>query len=275
MDRVLDDITGWNWVWSVIDILVVAYVIYRTLLLIKGTRAVQMLIGITLVILVFFLSKDDFLDLLTLNWILDKFIASFIIILVVIFQADIRRALTQVGRNPILVGGWSTEAGHFYEEILRGTVALASHKMGALIAVESDADLSPYMEEGVRIQADVSKELIYAVFSKSYENPLHDGAMIIRKGQIAAAGCFLPLTANPGVDRALGTRHRAAIGLSEETDAIVIVVSEESGTISIARHGQLTRNFDQNSLREELQRMFGATAQPSLWRRLVRARSTH
>ncbi|GMV38893.1 MAG: TIGR00159 family protein [Myxococcales bacterium] len=274
MEALIQDIAGWGWLYATLDVIVVAWLIYRILLLIKGTRAVQMLIGITLVILVFFVSKTENLDLLTLNWILDKFIASFIVILVVIFQADIRRGLTQVGRNPILAGGWSSEGGHFYEEIVRGTVALANHRLGALIAVERDADLSPYMDEGVRIHSQVSKELIYAVFLKTYENPLHDGAMIIRKGQIAAAGCFLPLTANPKVDRALGTRHRAAIGLSEETDATVIVVSEETGTISIATNGELRRNFDQNSLREELQRVFGATARPTLWRRIVRPRAS-
>ena len=274
MDALIQDIAGWGWLFAALDVVVVAWLIYRILVLIKGTRAVQMLIGLTLVILVFFASKSDNMDLLTLNWILDKFIASFIVILVVIFQHDIRRGLTQVGRNPILAGGWTAESGHFYEEIVRGTTLLSNHKLGALIAVERDADLAPYMEEGVRIHANVSKELIYAIFLKSYENPLHDGAMIIRKGQIAAAACFLPLTANPKVDRALGTRHRAGIGLSEETDATVIIVSEETGTISIASNGQLRRNFDQNSLRAELQRVFGATASPSIWRRIVRTRSS-
>lgn len=274
MQALIQDITGWGWLYAALDVVVVAWLVYRILVLIKGTRAVQMLIGLTLVILVFFASKSENMDLLTLNWILDKFIASFIVILVVIFQHDIRRGLTQVGRNPILAGGWSAESGHFYEEIVRGTALLSAHKLGALIAVERDADLSPYMEEGVRIHANVSKELIYAIFLKSYENPLHDGAMIIRKGQIAAAACFLPLTANPKVDRTLGTRHRAGIGLSEETDATVIIVSEETGTISIASNGTLRRNFDQNSLREELQRVFGATARPTLWRRIVRTRSS-
>lgn len=272
MAEMLGAASWWEWLNPVVDIGIVAYIIYRTLLLIRGTRAVRMLFGILLLIVLFFVSKDQSLALPTLNWILDQFIASFIIIVVVVFQDDIRRALSQVGRNPIVRGTWATEEGQFYEEILRAALQMSSHRLGAIVAVERDGDLAPYTEQGVVIDASVRAELLFALFANRQLNPLHDGAVIIRKGRVAYASCFLPLTVNPNVDRQLGTRHRAAIGLSEETDAFVLVVSEETGLISVALGGELMRGYDEESLRHLMKGIFGEDSEHSGWRRLPRLR---
>lgn len=264
---------AWEWINPAIDVGVVSYLVYRTLLLIKGTRALRMLTGILLLIALFFLSKEQYFDLPTLNWIMDQFIASFIIVVVVIFQDDIRRALSQVGRNPIVRGSWSTEGGQFYEAIIRAATGLSAHRLGALMAVERDGDLSAYTDEGVRVDAEMSAELLFSIFANKQFNPLHDGATIIQKGRVAYASCFLPLTVNPKVDRELGTRHRAAIGLSEETDALVIIVSEETGSISVAYGGELTRGYDEDSLRDLLRGMFGEESRSTMRRLFHRGRS--
>ncbi|NUN12676.1 MAG: TIGR00159 family protein [Myxococcales bacterium] len=265
-----------DWLWEpvrvVIDVTIVSYLVYRTLLLIKGTRAIRMLAGIVILILLFFVSKDEYFDLPTLNWVLDKFIASFIILIIVVFQDDIRRALSQVGKKPIVGGGQNVDTDTLQEEVVRAVTALSAQRLGAIIAIERSADLSSYTEEGVPIDGRVSRELLFSIFLTSHQNPLHDGAVMIQKGRIAYAGCFLPLTVNPKVDRELGTRHRAAIGLSEETDAVVLVVSEESGAISLALHGELMRDFDAQSLRRVLNDSFGGMSRSTLWRRFGRAK---
>lgn len=272
----MPDVLNADWLWEpirvAIDVTVVSYLVYRTLLLIKGTRAIRMLAGIVVLILLFFVSKDEYLDLPTLNWVLDKFIASFIILIIVVFQDDIRRALSQVGKKPMVGGGQSVDTDTLQEEVVRAVTALSAQRLGAIIAIERSADLSPYTEEGVPIDGRVSHELLFSIFLTSHQNPLHDGAVVIQKGRIAYAGCFLPLTVNPKVDRELGTRHRAAIGLSEETDAVVVVVSEESGGISLALHGELMRDFDAQSLRRVLSDSFGGMSRSTLWRRFGRAK---
>lgn len=236
-----------------IDILVIAYVVYRTIDLIRGTRAMQMLIGLA-VVFVAFLSSQYF-ELYTLNWILDNFLSSIFLVIVVIFQDDIRRALTQVGTQPF----WGRRRWieqEDLEEIVRAAVALASKRIGALIVLQREVGLNQYVEVGTRLDARVSKELIMSIFLPS--SPIHDGAVIIHHGRIIAAGCFLPLTSNPHVSKSLGTRHRAAIGLTEETDAVVIVISEEEGAISLVREGRITRDVDAGTLRATLQKLLGA-----------------
>jgi uncharacterized protein (TIGR00159 family) len=266
--------------WTIVDVGIVFYVIYRALLLIKGTRAVQMLVGLTLIILLFFVSKDEYGDLPTLNWLLDKVISSFIFIIIVIFQKDIRRALVEVGKNPILSGGYNPTAVQFYEEVIRGAVNLASKRLGAVIVIERETDLSEYAQQGVTLDAEVTKELLFCVFIPQYQNPLHDGALLIQKGKATAASCYLPLSDDPRLERSLGSRHRAAVGISEETDAVVIVVSEETGTISIAVEGRLMRGLDANSLRAELQKLLSLkrSHRRRLWspfgRRFRRPRAT-
>jgi diadenylate cyclase len=235
---------------DVIDIAIIAFVIYRTIDLIRGTRAVQMLIGLAVVFLAFLSSQ--YFDLYTLNWILDNFLSSILLVIVVIFQDDIRRALTQVGTRPFF-GGEPGIQGQDLEEIIRAAVSLASKRIGALIVLQSEVGLNQYIEGGTPLDARVSKELIASIFLTA--SPIHDGALIIHRGRIIAAGCFLPLTTNPHVSKTLGTRHRAAIGLTEETDAIVVVISEEEGAISMVREGRITRDVDAGTLRSTLQRL--------------------
>jgi len=233
-----------------VDIGIIAFFIYRIIDLIRGTRAVQMLIGLVVVFLAFLSSQ--YFDLYALNWILDNFLSSILLVIVVIFQDDIRRALTQVGTRPFF-GIEPGIHGQDLEEIVRAAVSLASKRIGALIVLQREVGLNAYVEVGTRLDASISKELITSIFLP--QSPIHDGALIIHKGRIIAAGCFLPLTTNPHVSKTLGTRHRAAIGLTEETDALVIVISEEEGAISIVREGRITRDVDAAALRSTLQRL--------------------
>ncbi len=245
---------------AVIDVVVVYYLIYRVLLLIKGTRAVQVLAGLVLVMVLYFVSQQDYLGFATLNWLLEKFIASFVVILVILFQDDIRRGLSEMGKTSHLAGLSQLEQTHFLEEIVKACASLGERRIGALIAIEREASLSAYAAESLRIDAAVTRELLVSLFIPFRANPTHDGAVIIRGGRIAAAGCFLPLTASTKLDKSLGTRHRAAIGLSEVTDAVVIVVSEETGIISVAFRDELTRRLSTEELRDLLQKLFNKEA---------------
>jgi len=238
---------------DVIDIGIIAFLIYRIIDLIRGTRAVQMLIGLAVLFLTYLSSQ--YFDLYTLNWILDNFLSSILLVIVVIFQDDIRRALTQVGSRPFF-GGAPGIQGQDLEEIIRAAVSLASKRIGALIVLQREVGLNQYIEVGTQLDARVSKELITSIFLPP--SPIHDGALIIHQGRIIAAGCFLPLTTNPHVSKTLGTRHRAAIGLTEETDAIVVVISEEEGAISMVREGRITRDVDAGTLRTTVQRLLNA-----------------
>ncbi|MBP1684476.1 MAG: rane protein [Deltaproteobacteria bacterium] len=233
-----------------IDIGIIAFFIYRIIDLIRGTRAVQMLIGL-LVLFIAFLSSKYF-DLYALNWILDNFLGSILLVIVIIFQDDIRRALTQVGSRTFF-GSEGGLKGQDLEEIVRAAVSLAGKHIGALIVLQREVGLNDCVEVGTQLDARVSKELITSIFMP--HSPIHDGALIIHKGRMIAAGCFLPLTTNPHVSKTLGTRHRAAIGLTEETDAVVIVISEEQGAISMVRDGRIMRGVDAATLRSTLQRL--------------------
>lgn len=242
---------------AIFDITIVFYLIYRGMLLIKGTRALQMLIGIFLTLGLYLVSNDAVLGLTTLHWILEKFVSYFLVILIILFQPDIRRALSQVGRNPLFLTGNRKAGTHLYEEVIKAAMRLSDKKMGALIVLEKEADLTPYTEDAIQLDANVNADTLFSVFIPTHENPLHDGAVIIRQGRISHAACFLPLTENQKVDKNLGTRHRAAIGLTESTDAVVVVVSEETGIVSIAYQGEISRGFDSRSLRDELMDLFG------------------
>ncbi|MFB6263315.1 MAG: diadenylate cyclase CdaA, partial [Bradymonadaceae bacterium] len=255
MDLLLEILRIESWadvLWRSVDFAIVYFVIYRILLLIKGTRAVQMLVGLVLVLLFFFLSQNRYLNLTTTHWFLERFIANFIIIIVIIFQRDIRRALAEVGRTSLISGTRVFEDTQVIEEIVKASMMLSSRKIGALIAIEREADLTHFTEEGIGVHGDVSKDLLFNLFLPEHQNPLHDGAVVIQQGEVAAAGCFLPLTNNPAVERSLGTRHRAAIGLSEGTDAAVVVVSEETGHVSVAFDGELYTDLDDTELRDQL-----------------------
>lgn len=229
------------------DILIVTILVYWVINLIRGTRAVQMLIGLTVVAAMF--GASQYFELYTLSWLLRSFLISLPLVLVIIFQNDIRRALTQVGRGRIF-GIERRDRTQVIEEVTRAAVMLASRRIGALIVLEREVGLNEYLEAGTVVDARVSRELLTAIFLT--QSPIHDGAVIVRRGRIEAAGCFLPLTSNPVVSKSLGSRHRAGIGITEETDAAVIVVSEEEGTISLVREGRITRDVDAATLRTTL-----------------------
>ena len=232
-----------------LDILIVAYMIYEIALLIRGTRAMQMVAGLGIIALAFVGSQ--MLSLFTLNWILSNFLGSIIVILVVLFQADIRRALTGVGARSFFSSrSASTNAA---QELTTAASWLAARRIGALIVIEREVGLQEYVATGRLIDGRVSPELIETIFMRG--SPLHDGAVMINGDRITAAACMLPLSANPNVSLTLGTRHRAAIGLTEDNDAVVIVVSEEDGTISIARQGQLSRGLSPEQLFDMLQEL--------------------
>lgn len=209
-----------------------------------------MLLGLGVVFVVFFLSQA--FDLYTVNWVLDTFLSSILLVIVVIFQSDIRRALTQVGSGPFFAGDHALQRGDV-DEVVRAAVTMATKRVGALVVFERDVGLTEYIEGGTTVDAAISRELIFSVFLPT--SPIHDGAVIISDRRVAAAGCFLPLTTNPNVSKALGTRHRAAIGVTEETDAVVLVVSEEDGRISLVTDGRMTRDLDAANLRDKLEHL--------------------
>lgn len=236
--------------WDLADIMLVAFVLYYVLLLIKGTRAMQMGVGLALVFVLYQMAKR--FGLVTLYAMLDTLLTSLVLIIVVVFQHDIRRALMRFGRRPLLTPARAALETQVIEEVVRAATSLAQKRIGALIVFERDAVLDEFIESGTVLDASVSKEILYSIFIPSFENPMHDGAVIIRDGRVHRAGAFLPLTASTKLDRSLGTRHRAAIGLSEDTDAAVVVISEERGSISLCFNGNIVRNLDAASLRTAL-----------------------
>lgn len=246
-----DLITQLRWQ-DLLDITLIACGVYWIIHLIRGTRAVQMLLGLVFLFLTYLASQA--LELYTLNWVLDNFLSSILLVIVVLFQNDIRRALTEVGRGSLFGVGERTDFRSVLEELIKAVGTLAGKRMGALIVLERKVGLNEYIEMGTRLDARVSKELICSIFLPT--SPMHDGAVVIQRGRVAAAGCFLPLTTDPRVSRTLGTRHRAAIGLTEETDAVVIVVSEQEGTVSLVSEGRISRGLSADTLRSLLQQLF-------------------
>ena len=231
-----------------IDILIIAFIIYHLLLLIRGTRAAQMLTGVLIIVAAFLLSS--IVPLTTLNWVMNKFYSSFIIILIILFQDDIRHVLSRMGKKSFIPGTDALSSSQILDEITRAAASLATKRIGALIVLERNIILTRYVEVGAPLDARVSKELIVSIFHPS--SPVHDGAAIIQRGRIAAAGCFLPLTRDENLDPNWGTRHRAAIGISQETDAIVVLVSEEGASISLVVDGKVSRKMDPKDLRKSL-----------------------
>jgi len=242
-------ITSLRWQ-DIIDILIVSVIIYRIILLIRGTRAVQMLIGIVVITVIYFISRE--LDLLTLNWLLRTFLSSIFLIVIIVFQRDIRRVLTQVGKTPFQKQ--HDLMAHDLNEIIKAVTHLARRRIGAIIAIERETGLRDYIESGHSIDAKVSRELLISIFLPA--SPIHDGSVVVYNGRIHSAGCLLPLSNNPYIAKHYGTRHRAAIGLSEETDAVVIVVSEETQQISMAMNGHITVIKDEEDLAKKLHKIF-------------------
>jgi diadenylate cyclase len=242
---------------DLVDIAIVAFVLYRVLLIFRGTVAIQMLAGLGLLMIARFVSRQA--DLRSLSFVLENFWAFWVLALIVLFQPELRRTLAEAGRSRLLqrvAGQGSAERRQVLEEIVRAVEALAAKRIGALIGVERQVGLRAYAELGVPMEAIVSAELLGSLFQPG--SPLHDGAALIQGSRITAAGCFLPLSRNLGLSRTLGTRHRAAVGLSEETDAAVIVVSEETGVISLAVDGIVERGLDPERLGERLAELLGA-----------------
>ncbi|KYG61296.1 diadenylate cyclase CdaA [Bdellovibrio bacteriovorus] len=236
-----------------VDMLLVWMVVYRILVLIKRTGTIQMLSGLGVLAIGYILSI--WLELFTFNWILEKFFSNLFVIVVVLFQGEIRRALAHIGSNPFFNDASTIQETQIIEEIAKGIILTAQKGFGALVVVEREIVIDYHIEFGTEMDSKVSAELLASIFHP--ESPMHDGAVLIRNGKLHSAGCFLPLSKNPALDKNLGTRHRAAIGLTEETDALVFVVSEENKSIGIVQGGHLSPNVELGDIRKALYETFG------------------
>ncbi|MBV9574087.1 MAG: TIGR00159 family protein [Acidobacteriales bacterium] len=243
---------------AVVDILLVALIIYEFLALIKGTRASFMLIGVGAIALAFYVSRLG--DLPTLNWLLTTLFPYTVFGLIVVFAVEIRQALARLGRRLTLSRTSSAEADA-YDDIILAANLFSQNQTGALMVIERDIGLRSYIESGVPLDAHLSYDLLATIFRPSA--PLHDGAVIVQKDRIAAAACFLPLSMNPVLSTQLGTRHRAGIGITEETDAIAVIISEETGGISLAMAGIIYRDLTIEELRSRLAQLLRQHVSPS------------
>jgi diadenylate cyclase len=240
---------GLTW-WDAVDILLVSVLIYEALKLIRGTRAMQMAAGSLFVLGLFYVSQ--LFPLQTVSWLIRNVLVYVVFAVIVLFQSDIRRALSHLGSAPFFrYFARAERVAETIEEVAAAAGMLSKQKVGAIIVIEREIGLRNYVESGIPLDAEVSYDLLTTIFQPS--TPLHDGAVIIQEGRIAAAACFLPLTVTPGLDRDLGTRHRAAMGLTEECDAIAVVVSEERGEVSMAIRGKLHRRLTPEDLGARLQ----------------------
>jgi len=247
---------------DLIDLLIVSFIIYRILLLIHGTRALQMAGGLIFLVFLYFIS--EIFQLLTLNWILHTFLSSILLLIIIIFQDDIRKALAQIGKAPF--ARMQVQYSYGIEEVVKAVSQMAEKKIGALIVFEREISLKDYLEGATIMDARISEELLISIFNP--KSPLHDGAVIISEGKIKAAGVVLPLSTNPDIAKDLGTRHRAALGITEVTDAIAVIVSEERGQISIAVGGKITRDITPATLRKMLSQLLGFETKAPWWQRL-------
>jgi diadenylate cyclase len=235
--------------WDIADIALLSVLIYEVLKLIRGTRAVQMAFGGGVVLVLFYVSRWSHLE--TVNFLIRNVVGYIVLAGIVLFQSDIRRALAHLGRAPFFRYFAKAEsAEESIEELVVAATLLAAKRIGAIVAIERQIGLRNYIEGGIPLDAVLTYDLLLSIFQTS--SPLHDGAVIVLADRVAAAACFLPLTVNPKLSKELGSRHRAAIGLTEENDAVAIVVSEESGLISVVVDGQIERGFDTDSLRARL-----------------------
>lgn len=243
---------GWR---DLLDVLIVAVAIYEILKLIRGTRSVQMGLGAGLLVLLFYVSRWGRLE--TVNWLIRNMVGYIVFALIVLFQPDIRRTLAHFGRTPF--GAYfarGQEAEETIEEIVVAAGLLSVQRVGGIVAIERSIGLRNYIEGGIPLDATVTNDLLVTIFRPG--TPLHDGAVIVQGERIAAAACFLPLTVNPRVSKDFGTRHRAAIGLTEETDAVTVIVSEETGRISLALDGAIESGLTPDALRERLRGLLTA-----------------
>lgn len=236
------------------DIGLTALLIYSALLVIRGTRAMQVALGIAFLAVGYVLAKRA--GLITVWAMLDSIIPWLVVIIVIIFQTDIRRGLARMGAGGLFSRHRTAAETGILEEVIKAASLLAQRRIGALIVFERATPLDEFIEVGNRIDAPVTKELLYTLFIPSFENPMHDGAVLVRGGRIAEAGVFLPLAGTAGRERTLGARHRAALGITEETDAVAVVVSEERGSISLCFGGNIVRSLDTDHLRDALYGLF-------------------
>lgn len=262
-----EDIQFLNILRITVDILLVTFVIYKLIIIIRGTRAVQLLKGITVILVVWFLSGQ--LGLHTLRWIMSQAVIYGILAVIIIFQPELRRALEQLGRGKFLSRTSSIdeqEMEKVIDEIVKASIYMGKRRIGALLSIERETGMNDYIETGISVKGKLSSELLINIFIPN--TPLHDGAVIIKNQQIMAAGCYLPLSEDPFISKELGTRHRAALGISEVTDCITLVVSEETGNISVTKNGELHRNLEESALKELLKQELVTTMKvntTSLW----------
>ena len=236
-----------------LEISLIFVLIYAVLRFMQGTRGAGIVRGLAFFVVIFFVLLSiivDRLELYRINWVMRVFLPGILVYIVILFQPEFRRTLMRMGQVPLLGHFFKIESG-VTPEIVEACVSMSKNKIGALIAIEREVGLNTFVEGGVRLDSDVTASLLNTIFWPG--TPLHDGAVVIQERRLAAAGCLFPLTENPNVSKSFGTRHRAAIGLTEETDAICVVVSEETGTISVAMRGQIRRGLDAESLRRVLE----------------------
>jgi uncharacterized protein (TIGR00159 family) len=241
-------VTEFSW-FDALDILIVAFIIYQLLLFIRGTHAVQMALGALVLVLLYWMSR--WADLQTVNWMLRNFLPYIVFGVIVVFQAEIRKVLAHIGKAPLLgmfSGSHKTE--ELVDEVVLAVTTLAAQKTGAILVLEREMGLRSYIETGITLDAVLTYDLLVNIFTPG--TPLHDGAVIIQGQRVAAVACFLPLTVNPALSRTLGSRHRAAIGVTEDTDALAVVVSEETGVISLVAEGRIRRDLDSRTLKQAL-----------------------
>lgn len=234
---------------DIIDIAIIAFVIYKLFSLLRNTRAEQVLKG--LIFVLFFASIADMLNLNTVSWVMNQFLTVALVFIIVVFQPELRSALERLGRGRSLFSSDKIQRDErSINELVSAMSSLSRQKIGALVVLEREVGLSDIIESGTKLDSDISSELLINIFIPN--TPLHDGAVIIRKNTIAAAACYLPLSSSNTIAKELGTRHRAAIGISEKSDCLVVIVSEETGSISVAENGKINRYFDEESLRIRL-----------------------
>lgn len=250
----------WFWLGTirladVLDIAILGFLVYRALLLLRGTRAFQSLVGLGVLLLIYVLAGR--LELYAIHWMLEKFFVYIVLAVIILFQTDIKRGLASTGGRlfPSFTRRPDPSA---FEEIIRASFQMASRRIGALIALEREASLEDYADSGQRLDARVSTDLLLSLFHPT--SPLHDGAVVVRQGKVLAGKVFLPLSLSRDVSRFVGTRHRAAIGLTEETDAVVIIVSEERGAVSVVVGGEMQPVASADELRERLSACFAPAA---------------
>jgi diadenylate cyclase len=254
LQQFIDGLTVTSVITTVVDIALVYYLIYRLLLMIRGTRAAQMVVGIVLIGAAFFVAER--LELSTVSWLLDNFISYFIILIIVVFQQDIRRALGRIGQN-VMPFGRKGETTHTVDEVVAASAQLARAKMGAIIVFERDATLEEFVDDATRIDAVLSRQLLVSLFVPAKDNELHDGAVVIGKNhRIDLSRALLPLSRATDLGPEFGTRHRAALGITEDTDAVAVVVSEERGEISLCFKGAIARDLEPVVLRRALVGLF-------------------